>query len=206
MVSKKQAAAKKRMEQKAALEKLKAEEIQRDRKAAEKKKMADIAKKDEAARVAEQAAAAAAAKAAAKLDRGAKGQDKAGNINKEVQRKEKERKQASQTTAQEAENKGTKTKSTLADKISSPRHAATKRNFSSPSLISSMATKDKEATSEIGGPPPITKKLLLGFEPVIVDLSKEYTGFYAKGAYTSNNVKKDNATGRYIVADAKFVT
>ena len=96
MVSKKQAAAKKRMEQKAELEKLKAEEIQWDRKAAEKKKkMADITKKKEAARVTEQAAAAAVAKAAAKLDRGAKGQDKTGNINKKVQRKEKERKQAS---------------------------------------------------------------------------------------------------------------
>ena len=196
MVSKRwQAVEKKRLEQRAALDKVKADKIQRDRKASEKKKMADIAKQAEAARVAEQAAATAAAKAAAKLDRGAKGQDKTGNINKEVQRKEKERKQALQTTAQEAENKGTKKKSTLADKISSPRHAATKHNFSSSSLISLMNTQDKEETSDIGGPPTITKKLLRGFEPAIVDLSKEYTGFDAKGAYTSNNVEKDNATG-----------
>ena len=74
MVSKRrQAAEKKRMEQRAALNKVKADKIQPDRKASEKKKMADIAKKAEAAQVAEQAAAAAAAKAAAKLDRGAKG-------------------------------------------------------------------------------------------------------------------------------------
>ena len=107
MVSKRQQAVeKKRLEQKAALDKVKADKIQRA-KALEKKKMADIAKKKEAARVAEQAAAAAAAEAAAKLDGGAKGQDMTGNINKEVQ-KEKERKQVFQTTAQEAENKGTK--------------------------------------------------------------------------------------------------
>ena len=38
------------------------------------------------------------------------------------------------------------------------------------------------------------------------DLSEKYTGFDANGAYTPNNVEKDNETGRYIVTDAKFVT
>ena len=161
--------------------------------------MADIAKKKEAARVAAQAVAAAVAEAAAKLDGKAKGQDTTGNTNKEVQ-------QALQTTAQEVENTGTKEKSTWADKVSSPRHAATKRNYSSPSSTSLMDTQDEKATPEIGGPPTITKKVSRGFKPVMVDLPQEYTGYDAKGAYTSNNVEKDNATGRYIVADAKFVT
>ena len=45
MVSKRrQAVEKKRLEQRAALDKVKADKIQRDRKASKKKKMADIAK------------------------------------------------------------------------------------------------------------------------------------------------------------------
>ena len=169
--------------------------------------MADIAKADKAARVAKEAVAAAEAEAVAKLDREAKGQDEKGNINKELQRKEEEQKQASQRTAQDAKNKEEKKKSTLADKTSSPRHPPTKRKFSSPASTLLTDMQDEEEKSKLEGPPKLNKKLLTNFEAGIGDLSEEkYTGFDANRAYTSNNVKKDNETGRYIVADAKFVT
>ena len=88
----------------------------------------------------------------------------------------------------------------------SPHHPSTKRNFSSPASTLLADMQDDEEKLKLEGPPKLNKKLLKDFEADIGDLSDKYTGFDANGAYTPNNVEKDNETGGYIVADAKFVT
>ena len=82
-----------------------------------------------------------------------------------------------------------------------------KRSSYSPGSVSSVDTQEEGQKSNLVGPPKISKKLETDFEAAIGDIVQEkHTGLDTTGAYTPNNVDSDNKTGRYIVADAKFVT
>ena len=63
---------------------------------------------------------------------------------------------------------------------------------------------------KINEPPIIQKKLSDEFNAVISfreqEEEAEVTGIVTKGAYTPKDLNSDRETGRYIVANAKFVT
>ena len=63
---------------------------------------------------------------------------------------------------------------------------------------------------KILGPPSINKKLVEDFDAAISvseqEKDAERTGLDTNRAYTPNDLDSDNETGRYIVANAKFIT
>ena len=93
---------------------------------------------------------------------------------------------------------------------SSPRNPPTKRSSFSPASASSAVTLGECQKLKIFGPPSTNKKLVADFDATIGAIEQEKdaerTGLDTNGVYTPNDVKSDNKTGRYIVADAKFVT